>query len=397
MLREPRSLLHLFREEHPRVVLDDVDEAQVWALAALAALARDENPVAEVRVGDGPVSQFAKAIGFVDVQRGRPSASRGEPGRTFKIVRIQQQAQVDALAREVAQLVVPDEESDEAKRTVTFVVTELLRNIVQHAHDPLGGVVAAQRMHAGRGGYAKEVVQVVVADTGVGILEALRQSHPELVDTQSAIMKAMLPHISGTFRQGFTGSKYNAGMGLYMLTEIAKSTGGRMLIASRGDALTVQGDLENESKPRIDWVGCGYPGTLVAFELVLDNIADHAGLIAHISAKARDRSPVRTSTPSLRFETPPPGTKGFPVYPFREDVEHAAELAQSKLLPLLLQREPVELDFRHITLCTQSFAHALLFEAVRVSWALKVPIFITNAAPAVRTVIELVDHYAQGG
>lgn len=99
----------------------------------------------------------------------------------------------------------------------------------------------------------------------------------------------------------------------------------------------------------------------------------------------------------LRFATPPTGTQTFAVSLFQENCDYSGALVKDELLPLLLQREPIELDFSNVSFCTQSFAHALLFEAVRVSWALKVPIFITNTTPVVRTVIELVDHYAQGG
>jgi hypothetical protein len=57
----------------------------------------------------------------------------------------------------------------------------------------------------------------------------------------------------------------------------------------------------------------------------------------------------------------------------------------------------VELDFSGMRVCTQSFAHALLFEALRIGWARKVPIYISNAVPAVRVHVELVENYGLGG
>jgi len=307
---------------------------------------------------------------------------------------------VPGLAADIAQLVVPDTDSNDAQRTVQYVLTELLRNTVQHANDRLGGVVAAQRMDEGFKGYAKSVVQVVVADAGVGIWEALRAHHPSLGDANAALMKSIEPHISGTFHEGLTGTAWNAGMGLFMLSEIARHTAGRMLIASRGAAITIQGDLENESKPRFEFVpppSTGFPGTLVAFELPLENVHNHEGLVELIREKARSRKPQRNADQRIRLEAPPKGTKCFPVFPFREDVAHAQKLARETLMPLLLARESVALDFRNVTFCTQSFAHALLFEVSRVSWALQVPIYVTNTTPAVTTAIRFVDSYAQGG
>ena len=66
-------------------------------------------------------------------------------------------------------------------------------------------------------------------------------------------------------------------------------------------------------------------------------------------------------------------------------------------MPMLLAREPFELDFVNVTFCTQSFVHALLFRVSRVSWALKIPIYVTNATRAVTTAIRFVGSYAQGG
>jgi hypothetical protein len=387
-LQNPQSLLHLFRNESLSINFDEVDEAQVWALAGLAALSRDEARSISVQLGGSTSGRFAEALGFRSVCQGDPPNQTSALKRTFKLRRFRLLDEVPSLAADIAQLVVPDTDSHDAQRTV------------QHAHDSLGGVVAAQRMDEGFKGYAKSVVQVVVADAGVGIWEALRGHHPSLGDANAALMKSIEPHISGTFHEGLTGTAWNAGMGLFMLSEIAKHTAGRMLIASRGAAITIQGDLENESKPRFEFVpppSTGFPGTLVAFELPLENVHNHEGLVELIREKARTRTPQRDASQWIRLEVPPKGTKCFPVLPFREDVARAQKLARETLMPMLLARESFELDFVNVTFCTQSFAHALLFEVSRVSWALKVPIYVTNAAPAVTTAIRFVDSYAQGG
>ena len=55
------------------------------------------------------------------------------------------------------------------------------------------------------------------------------------------------------------------------------------------------------------------------------------------------------------------------------------------------------LNFVNVRVCTQSFAHALLFEALRYAWASQTPIFIKNARPVVQSALKHVETYAQTG
>jgi hypothetical protein len=255
-------------------------------------------------------------------------------------------------------------------------------------------------MDRGHTGYSKDVIQVAVADAGIGIPDALGVTYPELTESSAALVKALEPHVSGAFGAGRTGTSYNAGLGLFFVSEMAKRTAGRLMIASRGAALLLSGDLEDYSKHKLDIVpppGTGFPGTLVAFELPLQEVQDHAGLIAVITDKAKERTPQRDTSAWVRFESPPDGVDTFLVSAVAEDVEKAAKLSREELQPRLFQRQPVALDFRNIRICTQSFAHAVLYEAVRLSWAVQVPIYIENARPPVATAIRLVDNYARGG
>lgn len=80
-----------------------------------------------------------------------------------------------------------------------------------------------------------------------------------------------------------------------------------------------------------------------------------------------------------------------------EDVTAAARLSRESLQPSLFRREHVALDFRNVSVCTQSFLHALLYETIRISWGVQTPVFIENAAPGVVAGVRLVDNYARGG
>ena len=99
----------------------------------------------------------------------------------------------------------------------------------------------------------------------------------------------------------------------------------------------------------------------------------------------------------VRFERPPTGTLSWVVSSLADDAEKAAAMSREALQPELFARRPVALDFRGLDVCTQGFLHALLFEAVRLSWATRTPIYIENAAPGVQVGVRLVDNYARGG
>jgi hypothetical protein len=378
--------------------LDEVSVAEVWALAGLAVLAR-KNGGDELRLSGGSdraAMRFAHAVGFDEVVAGQGGLS-GEAGQTVGLRRVMAIDVVEGIAREIARMLLPEEEEDETLRSLIYVLGELMRNAEQHSGDPLGCVVAAQRMDAGFRGYERSAVQVVVADAGMGVLEALGATYPDLSDAEAALVKALQPHVSGSFGPGRTGSAFNAGMGLFFISEMAKLTTGRLLVASRGAALLLRGGAGYEQRRLSFLRQRSFPGTLVTFEFPLDEVKDHAALIETISAKAQQRTPERNTSAWVRFEPPPDGTFSYLVRTIAEDVEQAALVSRDQLQKRLFAREAVALDFRHMDVCTQSFLHALLFEAVRMSWAVQVPIYVENAAPSVRTGIALVDAYARGG
>ena len=75
----------------------------------------------------------------------------------------------------------------------------------------------------------------------------------------------------------------------------------------------------------------------------------------------------------------------------------AQHLAQQQLIPSLVKKEAVVLDFSNVRVITQSFAHALLFEALRFAWASQTRLYVANAQSVVRSALRHVEMYAQGG
>ena len=373
------------------VDLDQVRLSHVFSLVGMAALARKDADEASVVTGAASAAaRFAHAIGFAEVIEGRQSASPGEAGRTVKLRRIERSDQIEKAAREIAALLLPGHD-EESRHALKYVIVELLRNVVQHSCDEQGGVVAAQLMNEQQR-YDRPTIQIAVADCGVGIPAALIPRHPRLADAREALEKSLWPHFSGAFDEGLTGSSENAGMGLFIISEMAKLTDGRLLIATRGATLTLHGHSPQFLEP-----GLGFPGTLVGFELPVDGVIDFNSLLDVIKQRARERTPKRSTNRWLLYDPPAPGVVRFSLNIAAEDTAAAQAFVKTYLEPRLLEKKSFALDFRALDVCTQSYLHALLFDMLRLAWARRVPIYIENASPAVRSGLEMLENYALSG
>jgi hypothetical protein len=372
---------------------------QAWALVGLATLSRHGHP-SPLHVdtsGSKPATGFAVALGLDGVIAGSAVTGPAEEGRTVKLTPIGRfpGSSPYEVAGRIARLLIPDD-TDDTRHTIYYVLSELMRNVVQHSRDAQGGMVAAQLMAAGRGGYDHAVVQVAVGDAGIGIPESLRRFHPQYSAPEAALVRALDPHVSGTFEPGLSGTEENAGLGLFFIAEMAKQAGGRLLIATRGARLLLEGARDGHPQ-RFEKAPVGFPGTLVAFELPDRGVSDNHALLSRINELARERTPKRVTERWLRYETVPQGVQRIMVAVAAEDTTAAREYANVHLEPRIMRRESVALDFSSLSICTQSFLHALLFEPLRLAWAKRVPLYLVNVSPAVRSSLDLLESYALGG
>ncbi|MEZ4301674.1 MAG: ATP-binding protein [Polyangiaceae bacterium] len=382
----------------PTLQFDALAYTDVWSLVAMASLILPERggiPPIEHR-GEGPVARFAHAVGLGAVAGGKEPALH-DRSRTVRLTRAHTRKEVEPTADQMASLVIDDAEDHDMRLAIKYVLLELLRNVVQHSKDPLGAVAAAQVMGPAQR-RERPMIQLAVADHGVGIPATLRRTHPHLRDDRQALERALLPHISGTFEEGLTGSFENAGLGLYMISELARQTAGRLLIATTGATLVLKPFGPNQpAVPRfLDPPGIGFPGTLVAFEIPSGSVHDYHALMQSILRKAQERTPKRASNRWLSFRPGPPESHRVHVYDAREDTLLAAEIC-ADITARIVKRSAVELDFSGLSLCTQSWLHSLLFEPVRLAWALRVPVNIVGAEPAVQEGLRFLEAYALGG
>ncbi len=385
--------------EAGRASFDDVHVAQVFAIAAVAAIARrgsrmkfELEPAAATGAG-----RFAHAIGIDEAISGAGGRAPAERDRTVTLTRVRGRGPWESVSEQIVSLLLPTKPWVPAADLFYHVLVELLRNVGQHSNDPLGGIVAAQVNDAGP--YAgAPALQVVVADNGIGVFEALRHMRPSIKTPAEALVRALEPHVSGAFPEGESGSGENAGLGLFVISEVAKETDGRLFLASRGATYFLDRSVSPDTQPVItNGEAPDYPGTLVVFETAMAHVGSYEGIMKHIRDLAAERTPKRITYRWLRFEEPPTDSLRVLVAVASEDTGAAMTFATTVIKPRLLRHESIALDFRTMRVCTQSFLHALLHESVRLAWALKVPMFVVNATPAVQAQLELVEGYSLGG
>ena len=319
------------------------------------------------------------------------------PLTVFRAGWIQGFEKIESFANEISKALVPKAELEDTRLTLRYVLVELLRNVVQHSHAPVEEALwkptSGMRRVAGRCCSSPWLMP------GIGIPASLRTLHPNLSEPEAALEKSLWPHISGTFEEGLTGTQQNAGMGLFFIAEMAKLTGGTLLIATRGATLlSVRRSTRRET-------------TVFASSSRVAPASPERSSCSSCPwgmwpTTPRSSRPSRSGRSSARLDVPSTGGSGSipprprPRFEIRKQAENtpaAIQLAHNEITPRILRREPIVLDFSGLRILTQSYLHSLLFEPLRLAWALRTPIHVRNVEPAVRSNLELLENYALAG
>jgi anti-sigma regulatory factor (Ser/Thr protein kinase) len=131
-------------------------------------------------------------------------------GRFIPLTQIRTSAELTTFITEMIPLL--HLEPEQAK-TLGYIVSELVRNVIEHAEAENGALLCAQ--------YYKKSnsIRIGIADTGLGIKTTITRSHHADTDLD-AIRLALMPGITGTTsREG--GTEQNAGAGLFFIKSIA--------------------------------------------------------------------------------------------------------------------------------------------------------------------------------
>lgn len=385
-------------EEPPSPVLLDIARGThlaPWAatLFATYALWLKESRRREVQLQyneQSYVGRFLHRLGFPQLlgfDEDRPVVA---DMRIFPLTRVQQSKEIAPVASGVVSMLeIGDPEVEDALK---YSLVELLRNVVQHSHSGIGGVVSAVF-------YPKTgLVDVVVADFGQGIRSALRHAYPEIDSDQKAVRFAMLPHVSGTFQRGaYQNMRDNAGLGLFFIKEIASRAHGGFFLGSGRLLADVWGEEDGTQKKRyVEAATPGWRGTMALLQLRKDSIGEFGELLQRcreIAAEVR-KSPKDIGIDFLDEKLELEGITTVDVSQFSEDVEAAAQTRDGTILPTLSDGKLIVIDFHGVRAATQSFIHALMYKVFRDGQNLGSCLTVARTDSATEQAIRAVAAYA---
>ncbi|HIP51198.1 MAG TPA: hypothetical protein EYG94_03835 [Campylobacterales bacterium] len=153
-----------------------------------------------------------------------------------------------------------EEDIRDLKHYLQYLFLELMNNVADHAHSPVGGYTMAQYYPT------EKKIQFTVADRGVAFLENIQLNFSDINSEEEAIYKALEKGVTST-KQLMYGQPKNAGFGLYAMFEILKMTGGSFVIISNDTLVRYENGEYTTTKLSSSW-----KGVVVAFEFFEVNI-----------------------------------------------------------------------------------------------------------------------------
>jgi hypothetical protein len=198
------------------------------------------------------------------------------------------------------------------------------------------------------------------SDLGIGIKAHLEKAYPVIPTHQDAIIYALRPNVSGTFRQQAAyGVRNNAGMGLTYSSLLLKRLKGDMYIVSHEGLAHVSPEDVTTRSLNHTW-----PGTFVLINLSISDAPQVSleDLLSDIRVKAEtELGEAEQKEQANRFYVNIQNYFGK----WAEDKDAAISFRDRRLLPAVLEGKKIELDFRGVETAPHSFLNALLATPVQ--------------------------------
>ncbi len=230
------------------------------------------------RVGSLPYLIRMGLFDHVRIDPGRSISPHEAAGRFIPIQRI---ATAEDLTRFIVEMIPLLHATPAQVEPIRYVISELVRNVLEHSRSTRGAFVAAQYFPESK------TLGVGVCDAGIGVRASLSEHHSVQSDSD-AIYLAMRPGVTGTSAR-IGGTPYNAGAGLFFTKSIA--------VASRQYFALYSGDsvfklkpipsaqpliLQPDARKDRHVMETGVPrwqGTLVGIDIALDKGATFTALM----------------------------------------------------------------------------------------------------------------------
>jgi anti-sigma regulatory factor (Ser/Thr protein kinase) len=172
-------------------------------------------------VSSAPYLVRMKLFDYLSVKPPRKIEEHEEAGRFVPLTQIRT---AEDLRKTITNLIPLLHTNAAVADPIRYVVSELGRNVLEHANSPVGGFVCAQYFRDQRR------IAIGMADAGIGIARAIRQSHAAHTEAD-ALRLALTPGVTGV-TPIIGGNETNAGAGLFFIRSIAKASGNFFVIYS---------------------------------------------------------------------------------------------------------------------------------------------------------------------
>lgn len=257
------------------------------ALAMIAGLGmtvpRGNVTFDDINATSGHYLQRMGLFDLLGIESDRSITARDPAGRFVPLTVIKTAAEQTKFITDMMPLLHLDKTPRHAE-AIRYVVSELVRNVLEHAESPNGAIVAAQY-------YQKSNrISIGIVDTGVGIRRTITQSHRAWTDSE-ALRLALTPGITGTTeREG--GTSTNAGAGLFFIKSIAVNSHDFFMLYSgeamyklhkrAGEVRYLHVDPFDDPHALRDTLP-NWHGTVVGIDLSLDNTKQFSDLMRVIN------------------------------------------------------------------------------------------------------------------
>lgn len=226
-----------------------------------------------------------------------------EPAGRF--VPITQIRTSDELSKFITEMIPLLHLQPEQAKTLGYIVSELVRNVLEHAQTDHGAILCAQYYQKSNS------LRIGIADSGVGIKQTITRSWPAKTDLE-AIQLALTPGITGTTRRE-GGTEQNAGAGLFFIKSIASVNRDFFVIYSGNSLykllkkvpakrLALHADPFRDKHSKAEDLPYWH-GTLVGVDITLDQTAEFSMLLDVIrktySTAVKERKTARYKKPKF--------------------------------------------------------------------------------------------------
>lgn len=274
----------------------------------------------------------------------------------------------------------------EYEKTLRYVISELLYNTLEHGQHWFQGRHRCPSIIQFTWYESRNELSFIVADLGIGIKRHLEQAYPAFENDSEAIRNSIRPQVSGTFGvQSTYSGKNNAGIGLYISSNIVQRLRAEMFIVSGAGVLHVS--PRDVTARELE---CLWPGTFVLINLKLGgrvNTSLHRMMSDFREAASRELNASHRAEQENRYVLNVRNYFGT----YAENKEAAIKLRDEKILPSLELGKSILIDFANVESAPHSFLSALLATPIeQIGMTAYKRIRITNAVPEIRETIDYI-------